>query len=368
MTALSAWGAMLSGVLVGACAGFTMRRARLCSFGAVEDAWMGGDTRRLRIFGLALAVALLGTQALIGLGLLDPTGTTYVQPALPWLSIVLGSTLFGLGMALVGTCGFGSLVRLGAGDLRSLIVMMVFGAVAYATLRGMLSSLRVDWLERVSVPIPGAPRSDLAGLAGFLGVGHARPGLTLVGSALLVGIVLADGRLRRSPRLLVAGLTLGLATVAGWVVTGVAVDPFETVPRAQSLTFVSPVGRALYAVLTSPTGLLEFGVGTLGGVVCGSFLSSLYDREFRWEAFDDDREMRRHLLGAVLMGGGGVLAGGCTIGQGISAGSMMALSWPLAIAGMMVGARVGIAFLMEGSLRGLISARILRAGHGGRGE
>ena len=129
--------------------------------------------------------------------------------------------------------------------------------------------------------------------------------------------------------------------------------PIDTVPRAQSLTFVSPVGRALYAVLSVPSALLEFGIGTLAGVTLGSFLSALYDREFRWEAFDDDREMRRHLLGAVLMGGGGVLAGGCTIGQGISAGSMLALSWPLAIAGMMIGARIGIAFLVEGSIRGL---------------
>lgn len=120
---------------------------------------------------------------------------------------------------------------------------------------------------------------------------------------------------------------------------------------------MSPVGRALYAVLTSPAALLEFGIGTLVGVTLGSFLSALYDREFRWEAFDDDREMRRHLLGAVLMGGGGGLAGGCTIGQGISAGSMMALSWPLAIAGMMIGARIGIAFLMEGALRGLLQRR-----------
>ena len=82
-----------------------------------------------------------------------------------------------------------------------------------------------------------------------------------------------------------------------------------------------------------------------------SFASALFDAEFRWEAFDDHHEMRRHLLGAVLMGGGGILAGGCTIGQGVSAGSMMALSWPLAIAGMMIGARLGIAFLMEGSIR-----------------
>lgn len=357
MTEFSAWGAALAGVATGAVCGFTVRRARLCSFGAVEDAWIGGDTRRLRIFGLALAVALAGTQSLVALGLLDPSSSTYVQPALPWLSIMVGSTLFGLGMALVGTCSFGSLVRLGAGDLRSLIVMMVFGSVAYATLRGMLAPVRIDVLEKVAWPLPGQIKGNLDSVLDYFGFPHSRLLLTLLGAALLGTLVWIDPRLRRSPRLLIAGATLGLAVVAGWWVTGVAVDAFEHVPRAQSLTFVSPVGRALYAVLTAPAALLEFGIGTLAGVVLGSFLSALYDREFRWEAFDDDREMRRHLLGAVLMGGGGVLAGGCTIGQGISAGSMMALSWPLAIAGMMIGARIGIAFLMEGSLRGLLQRR-----------
>lgn len=353
MTGLSAWGSTLAGLLVGMACGFTARRARLCSFGAIEDAWMGGDTRRLRIFGLALAVALAGTQVLVGLDLLDPSLSPYVQPALPWLSVAVGSVMFGIGMALVGTCSFGSLVRLGSGDLRSLIVMMVFGAVAYATLRGMLAPLRIEVLEKAALDMPGGVKGGLDSVLAFFAVPHARLWLTVIAVSVLLAAVAVDARLRRSPRLLMAGATLGFGVVAGWWVTGVAVDPFEHLPRAQSLTFVSPVGRALYAVLSTPAALLEFGIGTLAGVALGSFLSALYDREFRWEAFDDDREMRRHLVGAVLMGGGGVLAGGCTIGQGISAGSMMALSWPLAMAGMMIGARIGIAFLMEGSLRGL---------------
>lgn len=357
MTGLSAWASTLVGVAVGAACGFTVRRARLCSFGAIEDAWMGGDTRRLRIFGLALAIALIGAQSLVGLGWLDPSNSTYVQPALPWLSIIVGSSMFGLGMALVGTCSFGSLVRLGSGDLRSLIVMMVFGSVAYATLRGMLAPIRIEILEKVSWPVPGGLKGDLDSVLAYLGAPHSRLMLTAAAVVVLVAAVAVDPRLRRSPRLLMAGATLGLGVVAGWWVTGVAVDAFEHVPRAQSLTFVSPVGRALYAVLSAPAALLEFGIGVLAGVILGSFLSALYDREFRWEAFDDDREMRRHLVGAVLMGGGGVLAGGCTIGQGISAGSVMALSWPISVAGMMIGARVGIAFLMEGSLRGLLQRR-----------
>lgn len=357
MAPLSPWAVTLVGVGIGAACGFTVRRARLCSFGAVEDFWIGGDTRRLRIFGLALAIAMFGTQLMIWRGDLSPAFSTYVPGALAWFSILLGSTLFGIGMALVGTCSFGSLIRLGAGDLRSLIVMMVFGAVAYATLRGILAPLRIDVLEQVAVAVPGSVQGDLPSVLEWLGLGDLRLALGIVAPALLIGAVVIDRRLRRSPRLLLAGATLGLGVVLGWWATGVAIDEFALNPRTQSLTFVSPVGRALYAVLTTPVGLFDFGVGTIVGVICGSFVSALFDAEFRWEAFDDHYEMRRHLLGAVLMGGGGVLAGGCTIGQGISAGSMMALSWPLAIGGMMIGARLGIAFLMEGSIRNLFIFR-----------
>lgn len=354
MGPLPPWAVTLVGAAIGMACGFTARRARLCSFGAVEDAWIGGDTRRLRIFGLALAVALVGTQLLVWRGELTPSFSTYVPNAIPWLSILIGSTLFGVGMALVGTCGFGSLVRLGAGDLRSLIVMIVFGATAYATLRGTLASLRIDVLESIAVPVPGAVQGDLASVMKWLGAGDLRLPIAVLASTALILAVMVDARLRRSPRLLLAGLTLGLGVVLGWWATGVAVDEFAANPRAQSLTFVSPVGRALHAVLTTPAGLIDFGVGTIVGVIAGSFASALYDREFRWEAFDDHHEMRRHLVGAILMGGGGILAGGCTIGQGISAGSMMALSWPLATAGMMIGARLGIAFLMEGSIMNML--------------
>lgn len=351
MGPLPAWSIALVGIAIGAACGFTARRARLCSFGAIEDVWLGGDTRRLRIFGLALGVALIGTQAMVWYGALNPALSNYVPNAVPWFAILLGSTLFGLGMALVGTCGFGSLIRLGTGDLRSLIVMMVFGATAYATFRGILAPLRIDGLETIAVGVPGAVQGDLPSVLAWLGLGDLRLAIAITAAALLILAVAIDKRLRRSPRLLMAGLTLGVGVVAGWWATGVAIDEFASHARPQSLTFVSPVGRALYAVLTTPEGLLDFGIGAVIGVVIGSFLSALFDREFRWEAFDDHHEMRRHLVGAVMMGGGGILAGGCTIGQGISAGSMMALSWPLAIFGMMVGARMGIALLMEGSIR-----------------
>ena len=134
---------------------------------------------------------------------------------MPWLAILLGRTLFGVGMALVGTCGFGSLIRLGAGDLRSLIVMIVFGAAAYATLRGMLAPLRIDGLEPIAVAVPGAVQGDLPSVLAWLGLGDLRLAIALVAAAVLLLLAVAlDRRLRRSPRLLLAGLTLGLGVVA----------------------------------------------------------------------------------------------------------------------------------------------------------
>lgn len=354
MQDMSAWFAALAGFAIGAAAGFAVRRARLCTFGAIEDALMGGDRRRLKVFGLSLGVAILGTQVLIVSGFLLPENTTYVSTALPFFAIAVGSILFGIGMAMVGTCGFGSLVRLGTGDLRSLIVVIVMGAAAYATLRGLFADLRINTLEQLSVRMPDGLRSDLASLlAQVTGLDLRLPLTVLIGGS-LCWLALSDKRLRRAPRLLTAGVILGLLTIAGWFVTVGLNDDFASPPRPQSLTFVSTVGKAFYAGLLNIANFADFGVGTVFGVIAGAWAAAWFAAELRWEAFDDDHEMRRHLIGAGLMGVGGILAGGCTIGQGITAGSMLALSWPIAVGGMILGARIGIAVLVDGSLRDII--------------
>jgi uncharacterized membrane protein YedE/YeeE len=354
MQNMSAWLLALSGFAIGMAAGFFVRRAKLCSFGAIEDALIGSDTRRLRIFGLALGIAVLGTQALVISGVLDPDLTTYTSTALPLLSIAIGSVLFGIGMAMVGTCGFGSLVRLGGGDLRSLVVLLVLGATAYAMLRGIFSGFRITALEAIALPMPDGVRSDLASLMQRLTGYDLRGALAAMIGAGLCLLALGDRRLRRTPRLLAAGIALGLLTVLGWIVTATVGDEFLGPSRPQSLTFVSTIGKAIYAGLLNAQNFADLGVGSVFGVVAGSWLAARLAAELRWDAFDDDHEMRRHLGGAALMGIGGILAGGCTIGQGITAGSMLALSWPLAVGGMMLGARLGIAVLVDGTAADLI--------------
>lgn len=341
----------LLGLLGGFVIGALVQRSRLCTFGAMEDALIGQDWRRMKVFGLALGVAVLATQALIVGGNLDPDRVTYVPGSLPIVGLILGGILFGIGMALVGTCGFGSLVRLGTGDLRALIVVIVFGTVAYAMLRGILSGFRIGVIEHWALPMPGPSASDLVTqLSRLLGLETwsvlPRTGFAFALAALLFGLALSDRRLRRAKRLLTAGLALGLVTGLGWATTGWWSDPFDLHQRPQSLTFVAPIARALFGVLAGQDSIVDFGIASVAGVVLGAMLASLVAREFRWEAFDDHHEMRRHLVGAVLMGLGGVLAGGCTIGQGLGAGSMLALSMPIALLSMMLGARIGIAVVM----------------------
>lgn len=348
MDDLNAWWAALAGLAIGAAVGFTTRRARLCSFGALEDALVGSDTRRLRVFGLALGIALAGTQFLVLTGLLDPQATSYVPGALPWIGIGLGGVMFGLGMALVGTCAFGSCIRLGSGDLRSLVVLLVFGVTAYAMLRGTLASYRIGFGEAWALVFPRSGQADLPGLVDPLLGLSSRAALASAFAAILIAFAVTDARLRRARRLLAAGVVLGAGVVCGWLATQYLVDEFLQAARPQSLTFVSPVAITLHGMLLDGATLLNFGTGSIAGVILGAFAAARASDEFRWEAFDDAREMKRHLLGAVLMGAGGVLCGGCTIGQGITAGSLMALSFPLAVGGMIIGARLGIAFLVEG--------------------
>ncbi len=357
MQNLLAWMPALCGLSIGAAVGFAVRYAKLCSFGAIEDALMGGDSRRLRVFGLALGIATLGTQALILGRIVNPDLISYTPAALPVVGILIGSVMFGLGMAMVGTCGFGSLVRLGSGDLRSLIVVIVLGATAYATLRGILSGFRIGFLENLSIAMPDGVHSDMASLTSHAFGYDVRIWVGVIAGLMLWGLALGDRRLRRAPRLLSAGIVLGLGVIAGWIATSSLGDDFATPANPQSLTFVSTIGKALYAGLLNVANFADFGVASVFGVIAGSFLAAWRADELRWEAFDDDHEMRRHLGGAALMGVGGILAGGCTIGQGITAGSVLALSWPFAVGGMMLGARIGIAVLVDGSPRDIVQRR-----------
>lgn len=339
--------AILGGFLCGLLAGGAARYGRLCTMGAIEDALIGGDYRGAKAWGLAVAVGIATTQAVTALGLADISTAIYLSPRLHVFAVVLGGLLFGLGMTLAGTCSFGLIVRAGGGDLRAAVAAVLVGVFAFAATTGALATLRLGLWETgvlsLAVPRPAGVVSVVRSMVGA----PLAWGLVAIVCLGLCGAALSDPRLRKRPRLLASAAGLGLAVTLGWIVTSTAVDAM-TLDRVESLSFVAPVGRALLQLMIEPFRNIGFGVAALGGVALGSATVAALRREFRWEAFDDPREMRRHILGAVLMGTGGVLAQGCTIGQGLSAASALAISAPIFLLSVVLGARVGLWHLIEG--------------------
>ncbi len=356
---------LIAGFLLGLIAGFAARAATFCTLGAIADVVVVQNHRRLRAWALALAVALLGSQALQQFEVIDLDQSIYLALPFNVVTALTGGWLFGLGMALVGTCGFGTLIRLGGGDLRALIDMACLGLFAYVTLSGPLAYVRVYAAEATNITTPGLAVPGIAELAGHIANRSAAdlhlPLAALIGAALLF-YSLKGRDLRRSPQELAAALAIGLVIPLGWLATGfLGRDPFEPEPLA-SLTFVRPIGDGfLYMMLMSgmrPT----FGIATVAGVLAGAVAAAILRAEWRIEGFDGEREMIRHLTGSALMGIGGVLALGCTIGQGMSAMSTLALSAPLALLAIFTGAAFGLRFLEEGSIKGALRILIGR-GH-----
>jgi uncharacterized membrane protein YedE/YeeE len=357
MEPLPAWAVALCGGAIGCVIGYAARRGRLCTFGALEDAFLAGSFRRLKVLAVALGIAILLTQILILTGALAPETIRYLPTHLAWLSILVGGLIFGFGMALVGTCAFGSLVRLGSGDLRSLVTILVYAIIALAVLRGGLAPFRVGYLESQNIALPGGVQADLAALLSWLWGFETRAGVMVVLVALLFGWAFAKRDIFGTPRLLASGLALGVGAAMAWVVTGVLADEMTLIVEPRGLTFVAPVADTLQAIALPGQSMWTFGICSVFGVVVGACLASIRHAEFRWEAYDDAREMKRHIAGGAMMGLGGVLAGGCTIGQGVTAGSVLALSWFLAVGGMAIGARIGLLYLLSGlRLRDLLVA------------
>ncbi|MER2266007.1 YeeE/YedE family protein [Methylobacterium oxalidis] len=333
------------GFVLGALLGLVARRGRFCTLGAVEDAVYARDTRRARAWMLAAGLAILGTHLLEAYAGLDLARSIYAGPRLEWGALVVGGTMFGFGMALVGTCGFGALLRLGGGDLRALLVLLVLGLSAYMAVSGLTGLARVALAGPLSVELGAAGAQRLGALLGLDRGGTAALGIAVaagLGFAALVG-----PGLRKSRRLLYGAVAIGCLIAAGWWTNGVAGhDEFEA-RAVGSFSFARPVGDTLlYAMLASGM-KVDFGVGSVLGVVLGAFAAARGGGEFHWEAPDDAREVKRHVLGAFLMGTGGVTALGCTIGQGLSGLSTLSVGSLLALASILVGARAGLYYLVD---------------------
>jgi len=338
---------LVGGLTAGALAGFAARFGRLCTMGAIEDAIIGGDLRRLRAWGIALAVAAATTFALERGGVIDLRTASFAAPRLNIPGLVLGGLMFGLGMSLVGTCSFGLLVRAGGGDLRAIVTSIVVGMFAVAVTAGALSGPRELLVAFGTVDLSHFGGSRLTDMV-TLTAGRTAADIVV---ALLVAVpvlfAISDRRLWRRPRLVFSSVVMGFAIVAAWFGSWQAVQSMG-LTRPEGLSFVAPTGRALLQFMTDGLRGVGFGVWSMAGVVVAALATALARNDFRWEAFDDAVEMRRHLIGGALMGTGGVLAGGCTIGVGLTASSLLAVGAPLFLAMVFAGAYLGLRHLLIG--------------------
>ena len=335
--------AALIGLIGGLALGLAARVGRFCTLGAIEDILYSSDDRRMRMWALAIGTAIIGTQLAMASDLLDGSETAYLDRVWNPLATIIGGLIFGYGMALSGNCGYGALARLGGGDLRSFVVVLVMGLSAYVVMSGPLAHTRV-WL--FPVEMNASTPQGFGMLAETWGISPAVTGLVIGG--LLIALALSSQEMRRSPGHIFWGAVVGLAVVSGWVgtywiaQTGFGNEPIET------HTFAAPIGDTIYYGMTASGNSLSFSVGSVMGVVLGAVLGSYSKGHFRWEACEDPRELRRQIFGAVLMGAGAILAVGCSVGQGISAFSVLAYSAPLTFAAIFAGAAIGLRQLITG--------------------
>ena len=335
----------LFGLLGGVALGLAARLGRFCTMGAIEDLLYGGSSLRMRMWALAIGVAIAGTSALTALGWLAPEQSFYL--AIRWMphASILGGLMFGYGMALSGNCGYGSIARLGGGDLRAFVIVLVMGVSAYVVLSGPLAGLRV-WAFPQADVITSTPPGLTFALSALTGLAPGTIGLG-IGLAVIAGALASRGFLAK-PRMIFWGAVVGLAVVSGWAGSYyVASTGFDPVPVA-SHSFAAPVGETLLYAMTGSARAPSFAVGSILGVAFGAFVGSLIKGHFRWEACEDPRELRRQILGAALMGAGAVIAMGCTVGQGISAFSLLSYSAPVTFAAIFAGAAFGLRQLIEG--------------------
>jgi uncharacterized membrane protein YedE/YeeE len=312
--------------------GAVASKTDFCTMGAVSD-WVNmGDFNRMRMWLLAIAVALLGASALALAGAIDLSKSIYPGPNFTWLSYIVGGFLFGVGMTLGSGCGSKTLIRIGAGNLKSVIVYVFLGIAAYMTLKGILGAFRVEVLEKATVTL--AKGQDLPAL---LGVNRAILA-ALIGGA-LIAFVYWSREFRSSFDYTLGGVVTGLVVVGGWYVSGVighvAEDP-QTLQEAfvrtntgrmESFSFVSPLAYTLEYLMfwTDKSRVITYGIASAAGVIAGSAAYALATRTFRWEGFRDAEDTANHIVGGMLMGFGGITALGCTIGQGITGFSTLAL-------------------------------------------
>ncbi len=346
--------------------GAVAQKTDFCTMGAVADIVNMGDWTRMRMWLLAIAVAIAGANALDLAGMVDLSRSAYPAAGWPWLGSLVGGFLFGVGMTLASGCGSRSLVRIGGGNLKSLVAMVFLALAAELTIRGILAPLRTEVLGAFAIRFDQG--QDLSWLlASALGTGKrvVQPWIASAFALALFVFVLKDRDFRADRARFIGAAVLGLTIVGGWYVTGhlgfIAEDP-ETLQelyvgtksaRPESFTFIGPAANALELLQfwTDKSARVSFGVAVVVGTIAGSLAYALYKRRFRWESFASTADTRNHMIGGTLMGFGGVAAMGCTIGQGITGVSTLALGSIVVFFSIVAGAALTVRMQYRNMLR-----------------
>ncbi|WP_198263671.1 YeeE/YedE family protein [sulfur-oxidizing endosymbiont of Gigantopelta aegis] len=345
--------------------GAIVNKTNFCTMGAVSDMVNMGDYSRFRAWLLAIAVAVIGMLIFESAGMVNPDGSfpPYRATQLIWAENLLGGFLFGIGMTLASGCGNKTLIRIGGGNIKSIFVFLIVGVIAYfmttpfpGSDQTLFSVLFYDWIRPLAIDLD--TKQDLgaivAGIAGSESPMQMRMIMGGIFAVLLLIYILKGKSFRGNSEHWVAGIAVGLAVLAGWYLSSSMLvdipdegeqytlveyyDNWDMVSEteegkpaqgstlsAQSFTFVNPMGQTIgYASSGLNSALLTFGIVSVFGIILGSFIWSLISKSFRIEWFFNVKDFVTHVIGAVLMGFGGVLALGCTIGQGITGLSTMA--------------------------------------------
>ena len=336
---------LLLGLGLGLAFGFVARRGRFCTLGAIEDSVYANDTRRLRTWLLAIGVAIIGVHALEMFGDLDLSKSIYTGSRLELGGLIIGGLIFGFGMALNGTCGMGTLRQIGGGDLRAVITFLVMGVTAMMTMRGLTGVVRVAVTDPLSVNLGSSATQRLPELAGLSGQA-ATIAAVVIGLAIAAFAFIHRG-FRATPRFAVTGVLIGLIVVAGWWATGVVgYDSFDT-RRIESFTFVGPLGETVLYAMLSTALQIDFPIGAVIGFIAGAYIAAITDGTFRWQIPANAAELKRRLVGAFMMGFGGITALGCTIGQGVTGVSTLSVGSVIAIGSIVLGGRLGLYWIVE---------------------
>lgn len=334
---LSLW----AGLAIGAVFGVTVQRTGFCLNSAFRGALVTGDNRKLASFGLAMAIALLATQTLEASGLIDLRRSIYLSTPTSWLVVPLGGALFGYGMIAANGCGPRALVLLGQGNLRSFLVLLCLGIAAFAALSGIFAPVRTALTGPTTLAfdkVPSIPRY----LEAALGANAARLVPAALLSAILAALAFRSAAFRASPRDIAGGIVVGLLIAAGWFATGyLGQDEFEPAPVA-SLTFIAPVGETIQYAMFATGARMTFGIAVVSGVFLGALASALATRSYELQGFSRPTQMLRYMAGGALMGLGGAMALGCSIGQALTGFSTLAFGSFLAGAGIVIGSTLAL--------------------------